>query len=356
MNALDRTLHAIDATLTATTQEPTMTDQPQAARPDDGINLTKQALTDADRAALYPTVPADPPAVEVIDRHLMAASDYHAPPATRREDARALHAALTDHDHIPAPRTGLTTVEQLRRDLADMTEARDTVQQTLATATAERDTFREAAIDHRATAGVALSDLYAARRTIASQAEQIRRNCAYIGAVDDVMARFYRARAAHASTTTAPAQDAADGPEGADATSDVDGPATDAPRGAEDDLTDRLAAALTRLMRRNGGEGITPAAWQSWKALLVEHADRNNRAATLAQIADEAAQVQADIAAGRVADRLGDPPPAAPGDDHAKPCHDPVCRTLLPEQSCDTCGRYVDWPTAPVPAARAQEG
>ncbi|WP_431892692.1 hypothetical protein [Micromonospora haikouensis] len=27
-----------------------------------------------------------------------------------------------------------------------------------------------------------------------------------------------------------------------------------------------------------------------------------------------------------------------------EPCADPVCPTLLPEQSCDTCGRYVDWP------------
>ncbi|RKN38468.1 hypothetical protein [Micromonospora endolithica] len=44
-----------------------------------------------------------------------------------------------------------------------------------------------------------------------------------------------------------------------------------------DDLTDRLAAALARLMRRNGGEGISPTTWQTWEAMLAEHANRTAR-------------------------------------------------------------------------------
>jgi hypothetical protein len=41
-----------------------------------------------------------------------------------------------------------------------------------------------------------------------------------------------------------------------------------------DDLTDGLADALARLMRRNGGEGVTSPTWERWQALLAEHAAR----------------------------------------------------------------------------------
>lgn len=43
---------------------------------------------------------------------------------------------------------------------------------------------------------------------------------------------------------------------------------------AQDNLADRLAAALRWLMRVNGGEGVTVPTWDSWEALLAEHASR----------------------------------------------------------------------------------
>lgn len=43
------------------------------------------------------------------------------------------------------------------------------------------------------------------------------------------------------------------------------------------DRADRLAAALTHAMRRLGGEGIPPKTWESWWALLAEHAERVGR-------------------------------------------------------------------------------
>ncbi|GAB3817747.1 hypothetical protein [Micromonospora zhanjiangensis] len=57
------------------------------------------------------------------------------------------------------------------------------------------------------------------------------------------------------------------------AAADRQHPAND-PANTQDDLTDRLAAALARLMRRNAGDGISPATWRGWEALLVEHGKR----------------------------------------------------------------------------------
>ncbi|WP_416906208.1 hypothetical protein [Micromonospora echinospora] len=94
---------------------------------DPGTNLTAASLTDADRTALYPTVPADPPAVDLIDRHLLAAANYHAPPATRRDDARALYAALTadaaPYDAGDAPTTSRPL--PIHDDLQRVTQERD---------------------------------------------------------------------------------------------------------------------------------------------------------------------------------------------------------------------------------------
>lgn len=209
---------------------------------------------------------------------------------------RAIDATLTAteapvyDDRIPAPRVdGLTTTAALHRDLA---QARDEVEQTAryaATIERERDealanlTGVWAALNRAGigspTAGVgdligqlaaqrdearASSDLRA--RIIADQAAQLRHHGMLFAALDDAAEMLDRVRAAYDTITATPAQEAADGPTGADVTSDVDTALTDAPSRAERD-------------------------------------------ATIAHIRREAARVQADVAAGRISNHLGDPTP-----------------------------------------------
>lgn len=234
-------------------------------------------------------------------------------------------------DRIPAPRADLTPVGQLhrqltivaaereafRRDLAEMTEARNTVQQTLATVTAD--------LDHARRLNNQLAEIIGqGQRTIDAQAEQIRRDGTLLCRLRDLDEQRDRAWADH-DTITAPAQDAVDGTRDVIGHPCEGGPLTDALEHAESAIIDSRDV----IWRPVDGGGWTHPIYGGIRTpdqidqkygpirtvLLVDIGQDDEQdtglAATLAQIAREDAQVQADIAAGRVADQLGDPPPAS---------------------------------------------
>ncbi|MGW3888907.1 hypothetical protein ACWD69_09470 [Micromonospora chokoriensis] len=271
-----------------------MTDQPANAQPgDDHVNLTEQRLTPEARAALYPflarydTAPRRVPTMaervgcgHTPEQHRHTADNRSKDRAIREltaelVGARERNAALAEaaHDHRVTASRALNERDRLSERIARMADDLDSTEQVAA--------YRE---------GV-----------IVAQAEQLRRNGTLLCKLRDLDEQRDRAWAEHDTAPEVTPVEAdcstckdtglaviglqfngqpvhADCPDcgiGAEKRAEADAEAEEPPGSVTphaQDLTDRLAVALTEARRTHDGSGVRPGTLERWRLLLAEYA------------------------------------------------------------------------------------